>query len=65
VTGDRRGHRQLDPALTTEPRHGRGPAQAAARIGFTAAGTAERADDGPHRYALALAAASKRADPGG
>ena len=50
---------ELDPALTTGPRHGRGLAQAAARIGFTAAGTA-----GPRQmpvrigYALAMAAAT-------
>jgi len=32
---------ELDPALTAGPRHGRDLAQAASRIGFTAAGTAE------------------------
>jgi hypothetical protein len=50
---------ELDPALTTEPRHGRGPAQAAARIGFTTAGTAEpRQMTARIGYALALAAAA-------
>ena len=50
---------ELDPALTTGPRHGRDTPQAAARIGFTAAGTAE-----PRQltvrigYALAMAAAT-------
>jgi Domain of unknown function (DUF151) len=50
---------ELDPALTTGPRRGRESAQAAARIEFTAAGTAE-----PKQltvrigYALAMAAAT-------
>jgi bifunctional DNase/RNase len=50
---------ELDTALTTGPRHGRDPAQATARIGFTAAGTAE-----PQQmtvrigYALAMAVAT-------
>lgn len=50
---------ELDPALTTGPRRGHDTAQAAARIQFTAAGTAE-----PKQmtvrigYALALAAAT-------
>jgi bifunctional DNase/RNase len=50
---------ELDPALTTGPRRGRDSAQAAARIEFTAAGTAE-----PKQltvrigYALAMAAAT-------
>jgi bifunctional DNase/RNase len=50
---------ELDPALTTGPRHGRDLAQAAARIGFTAAGTAEPAQM-PVRigYALAMAEAT-------
>jgi hypothetical protein len=50
---------ELDPALTTGPRHGRDLAQAAARIGFTAAGTAEPAQmPVPIGYALAMAAAT-------
>jgi bifunctional DNase/RNase len=50
---------ELDPGLTTGPRHGRDPAQASARIEFTAAGTAE-ARQMPVRigYALAMAAAT-------
>ncbi len=50
---------ELDPTLTTGPRPGREAAQAAARIGFTAAGAAE-----PRQltvrigYALAMAAAT-------
>ena len=50
---------ELDPALTTGPRRGRDSAQADARIGFTAAGSAE-----PRQltvrigYALAMAAAT-------
>jgi bifunctional DNase/RNase len=50
---------ELDPVLTTGPRRGRDAAQAAARIEFTAAGTAE-----PKQmtvrigYALAMAAAT-------
>ena len=50
---------ELDPALTTGPRRGHPAAQAAARIGFTATGTAE-----PRQmmvrigYALAMAAAT-------
>ena len=50
---------ELDPALTTGPRQGHPAVQAAARIQFTAAGTAE-----PKQmtvrigYALALAAAT-------
>jgi len=50
---------ELDPALTTGPRHGRDGTQADARIGFTATGTAE-----PRQltvrigYALAMAAAT-------
>ncbi len=50
---------ELDTALTTGPRHGREAVQATARIGFTAAGTAE-----PRQltvrigYALAMAAAT-------
>ncbi len=49
----------LDTALTTGPQHGRGPAQAAARIEFTAAGAAEPRQL-PVRigYALAMAAAT-------
>jgi hypothetical protein len=34
---------ELDPAMTTGPRHGRDLAQAGVRIGFTAAGNAEPA----------------------
>ncbi len=50
---------ELDAALTTGPQHGRDIAQAAARIEFTAAGTAEPRHL-PVRigYALALAAAT-------
>ena len=50
---------ELDAALTTGPQHGRDLAQAAARIEFTAAGTAEPRQL-PVRigYALALAAAT-------
>jgi hypothetical protein len=48
---------ELDPALTTGPRRGRKIAQASARIGWTAAGTAEPGQM-PVRlgYALAMAA---------
>jgi hypothetical protein len=50
---------ELDPALTTGPRHGRDLARAAARIEFTAAGTAEPAQmPVPIGYALAMAAAT-------
>ncbi len=50
---------ELDPALTTGPRRGRGTAQAAARIRFTAAGTAEsRQMTVRIGYALAMAAAT-------
>jgi hypothetical protein len=50
---------ELDAALTTGPQHGRDLAQAAARIEFTAAGTAESRHL-PVRigYALAMAAAT-------
>jgi Domain of unknown function (DUF151) len=50
---------ELDTALTTGPRRGRDAAQAAARIEFTAAGTAEPGQM-PVRigYALAMAAAT-------
>jgi len=50
---------ELDTALTTGPRQGRGTAQATARIEFTAAGTAEPRHL-PVRigYALAMAAAT-------
>ena len=50
---------ELNPALTTGPQHGRGLAQAAARIEFTAASTAEPGQM-PVRigYALAMAAAT-------
>jgi hypothetical protein len=50
---------ELDPALTTGPRRGRGAAAAVARIEFTAAGTAEPRQM-PVRigYALAMAAAT-------
>jgi hypothetical protein len=50
---------ELDTELTTGPRPGPGTAQAAARIEFTAAGTAE-AQQMPVRigYALAMAAAT-------
>jgi hypothetical protein len=50
---------ELDPALTTGPRHGRDLARAAARIEFTAAGTAKPAQmPVPIGYALAMAAAT-------
>ena len=50
---------ELDTALTTGPRHGRDLARAAARIEFTAAGTAEpRHLPVPIGYALAMAAAT-------
>ena len=50
---------ELDTALTTGPRHGRDLARAAARIEFTAAGTAEpRQLPVPIGYALAMAAAT-------
>jgi Domain of unknown function (DUF151) len=50
---------ELDTTLTTGPRRGRDPAQATARIEFTAAGTAEPRQM-PVRigYALAMAAAT-------
>jgi hypothetical protein len=50
---------ELDPALTTGPRHGRDLAPAAVRIGFTTAGTAKPAQM-PVRigYALAMAEAT-------
>ncbi len=49
---------ELDPALTTGPRHGRGLAQAAARIEFTAAGAGPRQMPVRIGYALAMAAAT-------
>ena len=50
---------ELDTALTTGPRQGRGTAQATARIEFTAAGTAEpRQMTVRIGYALAMAAAT-------
>ncbi len=50
---------ELDPALTTGPRRGRDTPQAAARIQFTAAGTAEpRQMTVRIGYALAMAAAT-------
>jgi hypothetical protein len=50
---------ELDPALTTGPRRGRGTTQAATRIEFTAAGTAEpRQMTVRIGYALAMAAAT-------
>ena len=50
---------ELDPALTAGPRQGRKIAQSTARIGFTAAGTAEPGQM-PVRlgYALAMATAT-------
>jgi hypothetical protein len=49
---------ELDPTLTTGPRHGRDTAQAATRIEFTRAGTAEpRQMTVRIGYALAMAAA--------
>ena len=57
---------QLDTALTAGPRRGGDTAQAAARIEFTAAGTAEPRQM-PVRigYALAMAAATGAPGPGG
>jgi len=50
---------ELDPALTTGPRRGRDTAQAAARIEFTAAGTAELKQMTVRiGYALSMAAAT-------
>ena len=50
---------ELDPALTTGPRHGRDGVQANARIGFTAAGSGEsRQMTARIGYALAMAAAT-------
>ena len=50
---------ELDPALTTGPRRGHPAAQAAARIRFTATGTAEpRQMTVRIGYALAMAAAT-------
>jgi hypothetical protein len=51
---------ELDPALTTGPRRGRDTAQAAGRIQFIAAGTAEpRQMTVRIGYALAMAAATR------
>jgi len=50
---------ELDPALTTGPHRGRDTARSAARIGFTAAGTAEPRQMAVRiGYALAMAAAT-------
>ena len=57
---------ELDAALTTGPQHGRDLAQAAARIEFTVAGTAEPRICRPGiGYALALALGRRCAGPGG
>ena len=57
---------ELDAALTTGPQHGRDIGQAAARIEFTAAGTADpRPAASPHRLRAGPGPGHRCAGPGG